>query len=103
MDHTGILPALGWLPTDHATACVLQLGRLDALIADLQALPPGDPQAAAKLHQAFCDASALYHESAGHAAGGRPDLWYLSMVGTLNTLAMRHQLEQSPMPWEPSG
>ncbi len=100
MDHTAILSAAEVLPRDHAAGIARQLEKLDALVADLETLPPGAPGAAEKLHAAHVLAQSLYHEASGHPNGGRPDRWYLSVLGLLNTCAERHGLEQSRRPFE---
>jgi len=99
MNHGLILPAIGWLPTDQAAACVQQLGRLDARIAALEATEVGDPEARETLHQCHCDVQALYHEASGHPAGGRPDVWHLSVLKELNRHAARLGLDLAPMPF----
>ena len=99
MNHALILPAIAWLPTDHSTACRGQLTRLDVLVAELEALSPGDPSAHGKCFEARVTAQALFTECSGHANGGRPDRWFLSILAVLNECAKRHGLEQSHTPF----
>ena len=97
-DHP-ILRAAAVLPTDQALGIAAQLKKLDGLIGELEAMEPGAPPAAAKLHESHCLAGPLYHEASGHSNGANVAGWYLSMVQSLNTLAARHGLDQAPMPF----
>ena len=79
---------------------VRQLELLDSLLGELAEMIPGTPGAREKLYQAHVIAQSLYSEARGHPNGGRPDKWFLSVLGLLNGCAARHGLEESSMPFE---
>ena len=99
VDHSTILTATRTIPDDEARGVKAHLERLDALIAELQTMETKTPEAGDKLHWAHEFAWNLYAGARLHPCGGRPDVWHLSMLKTLNEIAARLQLDQAPMPF----